>query len=292
MRLFALGVGAVLLAGSVIQAQETKDTGARAQKEEGGLQTSSEEERSPVEFGFRSFWGNVYGRPDLPFTPDLATSKLNEYNDLRNNAYIRRARVTFDNLFGTESFLDYQTQSSFYKNQSHLASFGQYGKFKLQLRYDEIPHIYTNTARTLYTQLQPGVFTIPLSIRQAFQTASSTGTAAQINNNLPNFVSNQLSSTLQFVVPQIQRRAGTGSFSFNVMPDWDLLFSFRRETENGTRPIGTILYNSPSASGSTQPGSVANRQSPGVGEELPEPLDYVTKTIRAMTEFGKQQWRM
>ena len=27
-------------------------------------------------------------------------------------------------------------------------AFGQYGKFLIQFRYDEIPHIYTNTART------------------------------------------------------------------------------------------------------------------------------------------------
>src|SRR5262245_10010357 len=111
----------------------------------------SESQGGQVEFGFRTFWGDVYGRPDLPFKPDLATSKLNEYSDIRKNLFIRRARINFDSVLGTRNYLNYQTQSSFYKNQSHLASFGQYGKFKLQFRYDEIPHLYTNTGRTLYT---------------------------------------------------------------------------------------------------------------------------------------------
>ena len=30
-----------------------------------------------VEFGVRHVWGDVYGRPDLPFTPDVLTSKFN-----------------------------------------------------------------------------------------------------------------------------------------------------------------------------------------------------------------------
>src|ERR1051326_6294129 len=32
-------------------------------------------ERGVVEFGVRSIWGDVYGRPDLPFKPSIFTSK-------------------------------------------------------------------------------------------------------------------------------------------------------------------------------------------------------------------------
>ncbi len=30
-----------------------------------------------VEFGARGIWGDVYGRPDLPFQPSITTSKYN-----------------------------------------------------------------------------------------------------------------------------------------------------------------------------------------------------------------------
>src|SRR4051812_5319802 len=81
-----------------------------------------EVERGMFEFGGRYFSGDVYGRPDLPFKPSLRTSKLNEYSDIRNNFLIRRARINLDNFLGTKNYLNYQTQSSFYRNQSHLAT--------------------------------------------------------------------------------------------------------------------------------------------------------------------------
>ena len=286
-RPFVLGICVVLLLGRAAQAQEPKGD---ARQEPASETLSPETQRGPIEFGFRTFWGDVYGRPDLLFRPDLATSKLNEYSDIRKNFFIRRANITFDDVLGTRNYVNYQTQSTFFNNQSHLGTFGQYGKFKLQFRYDEIPHIYTNTARTLYTQTQPGVYTVPLIIRQGLQAASSTGTAAQISNNLPSFVATQVVPSEQFIVPQIQRRAGTGLFSYDVTPDWNLAFSFRREHEKGTRPIGAILNPSPSAAASSQPGTTADRQSPSSGVELPEPIDYFFNTVRAMTEYGKSKW--
>jgi hypothetical protein len=247
-------------------------------------------EGNTVEFGFRTFWGDVYGRPDLPFQPDLSKSKLNEYSDIRDNVLLRRAFIHYGDIFGTRNYFTYQTDRALYKNSSHLATFGEYGKFKAQFRYNEIPHVYTNTAQTLYTQTVPGVFTIPLSIRQALQTASSTGTAAQINNSLPSFVATQVMPNAQLFVPQIQRRAATGLFSYNLTPDWTVGVTYSRERQEGTRPIGAIFNSSPSASASSQPGTTANRQSPGTGAEVPEPIDYVNNVLRAGTEFGKRKW--
>jgi hypothetical protein len=247
-------------------------------------------ERNMVEFGIRNFWGDVYGRPDLPFDPNLRTSKLNEYSDIRNNFYLRRARLNFEDLLGTHYYLNYQTQSTLYRDQSHLATFGEWNHFKLQFRYDEIPHIYSNTTRILYTQTGRGVYTIPLIVRQSLQTASSTGTAAQINNNLPSFVATQVIPSEQFFVPQILRRAGTAAFSYDFTPKLNLSTSFWREHQSGSRPIGAILNPSPSAAASSSPSNVPNRQSPGVGAELPEPIDYFSNTVRAITEYTSKNW--
>ena len=141
-----------------------------------------------VEFGVRHVWGDVYGRPDLPFSPNLFNSKLNEYSDLRNDFFIRRFNLRMDDLFGSKNFLSLQSESSLYKNQSYLATFGQYNRFKLQFRYVGIPHVYTNTARTLFAETSPGVYTVPSIVRNSLQAASSTGTAAQISNRLPSLV--------------------------------------------------------------------------------------------------------
>jgi hypothetical protein len=277
------------------QQKKTEETHAQTEKrpiaaQEPAAELEEPEDRGYVEFGGRGFFGDVYGRPDLPFKPNLSTSKLNEYSDIRNNFLIRRARIYLDNVLGTKYYLNYLSQSSFYRNQSHLVSFGQYNKFKLQIRYDEIPHTFTNTARTPYFATSPGVWTMPLALRQSLQTASSTGTAAQINNSLPSYMATQIVPYLQFYVPTLQRRAGSGLINYYLKPEWTLTGFYWREHMSGTRPIGSIFNSSPSASGSSQPSGVTNRQSPGTAVELPEPIDYFNNLVRAMTEYDRERW--
>jgi len=101
-----------------------------------------------VEMGSRWSWGDVYGRPDLPFDPSLKTSKYNEYRDLRDGFFIPRVRLTMDDIAGSKYFLDVQSNNAIYRDQSYLATFGAWNRFRVQFRYDEIPHTYTNTART------------------------------------------------------------------------------------------------------------------------------------------------
>ena len=242
-----------------------------------------------VEFGVRHVWGDVYGRHDLPFSPDLFTSKLNEYGDLRNNFFIRRFSLRMDDVLGTKNYLSLQSESTLYKNQSILATFGQYNRFKFQFRFDEIPHIYTNTSRTLYTETSPGVYTLPLIVRTGLRDASSTGTAAQISNSLPSYVATQVVPSSNFVVPAITRKAGTGLASIDVTPDWSVNLLFSREKQFGSRPIGLLFNSSPSSSASGS-GNIPNRQSPGTGAELPEPIHYFTNTVKAMSEYGKRNW--
>lgn len=266
--------------------------------------TPEKPSKGSIEFGVRGVMGKVYGRPDLPFTPDVLTSKFNEYGDRRTGFFVRRLNLQLDDILGTKNYVALQSQSTFYKNQSYLATFGQYGKFKVQFRYDEIPHIFTNTARSLYVETSPGVYQILPATRQILQDRSSIVcatppcTSAQIAISLPGFINTQVAPGAAFIVPAIQRKAGTGLFSWDVNPDWNVSFQYSRENQVGTRPIGLLFYSSPSASASTQPSStttpplfaVFNRQSPGTGAELPEPIDYFTNTIRARTDYGKRDW--
>jgi MtrB/PioB family decaheme-associated outer membrane protein len=227
-----------------------------------------------VEMGTRWSWGEVYGRPDLPFSPDLKTSKYNEYRDIRDGFFIRRFRLRRDDLLGTNYFLDVQSDRSIYHDQSYLATFGRWNRFKVQFRYDEIPHIYSNTARTLYTETSPGVFTIPTLTRTTLQ-----GLAATDATSLPSTIQTQLVPQMNFVTPRIQRRMGTAAIGYEFSQEWDAQASLSRERETGTRPIGLIFNTSPSAS-----------LTAGYGAELPEPINYYINTIRAMTEYAREKW--
>ena len=58
-----------------------------------GIAQDQRPEHGIVELGSRWSWGDVYGRPDLPFEPTLKTSKYNEYRDLRDGVFVRRFRL-------------------------------------------------------------------------------------------------------------------------------------------------------------------------------------------------------
>jgi MtrB/PioB family decaheme-associated outer membrane protein len=229
-------------------------------------------ERGMIEAGGRSSWGDVYGRPDLPFTPALRTSKYEEYRDLRDGFFVRRFRLNMDDLIGSKYYLDLQSDKAIYRDQSYLATFGKWNRFKVQLRFDEIPHTFSNTARTLYTQTGNGILTIPLSTRTTLQ-----GLAA--STSLPSTIQTQLVPSMNFITPNIERRSGTVLFGYDFSPVWDMMASFSHEKETGTRPIGLIFNSSPSAA-----------LSGGYGAEVPEPINYFNDTVKLMTEHAREKW--
>lgn len=210
--------------------------------------------RGFIEFGVRQFWGDVYGRPDLPFQPALNTSKLNEYRNITNGFFVRRADVNLENTLPPGYFLHFQTESTLLKDQAFLVTFGRVGKYKVLFRWDQTPHIFTNTAQTLYRQTSPGVFTLPADIRSSLVTDPTS-----------------LPVLLEGVSPldvSVRRKTATASATVNPTADWTAGFQFSREKQAGSRPIST--YN------------------PGL--EFPEPIDYRTTRVQATTEYAKKRW--
>ncbi|MGH9603705.1 MAG: MtrB/PioB family outer membrane beta-barrel protein, partial [Terriglobales bacterium] len=236
-----------------------------------GYSQEDSAEHGSVEFGGRYVWGEVYGRPDLlPFQPPINTSKFNEYRDLRSGVFIRRMQLNLDDLLGSHNYFNLQSQSSFYRDQSYLATFGRYGRFKIQFRYDETPHTYSNTTRSFYTQVEPGVFTMPLAVRTTL-----AGTTAA---NIP-AVSLAQVADMSFITPAIRRKTGTGFLSVNPTAEWNIFFLFSRENQIGVRPIGMLFNSSPSASATS-----------GAAAEVPEAIDYFTNTLKVGTEYGRKDW--
>lgn len=232
--------------------------------------------RGSIELGGRYYWGEVYGRPDLGFKPALSTSKFNEYRDLRSNFFVRGFNIDLQDILGTKNYLTVESQKSLYKDQSYLATFGRIGRYKLQLRYDELPHVYTNTARSAYVRTAPGTYKFPDSAKAYFASVGLTNAATA--PSLP-FALSQFVNTLPFVTPSINRKAGTGLFSVYITPEWTASASFSREHQIGTRPIAIVFNSSPSAS-----------LGGGWGAEVPEPIDYFTDTFKLSTEYATESW--
>src|SRR5690349_6677082 len=98
----------------------------------GQEQPGEQVERGMVEAGTRWSWGQVYGRPDLPFTPDLKTSKYEEYRDLRDGFFVKRFRLSKDSIGGTRYYFDIQSDKAIYRDQSYLGTIGAWNRFKVQ----------------------------------------------------------------------------------------------------------------------------------------------------------------
>ncbi len=228
-----------------------------------------------VDFGVRFATGEVDGRPDLPFQPSLKTSQFNVYQDVRDGFYVRHIDIKLDNVLHSKDYFALQSQSSLYKDQSYLATFGSYGKFKFQFRYDEIPHIYSNTTRTLYTQTSPGVWSYPALIRQQLQAPVPVGSSLQ------SIIATQVVPQSGFITPQIERKGGTLSAAYNLNHHLSVNAMFFRESQKGLRPLGLIMNSSPSASASS-----------GYGVELPETINYFNNLFRAGLEYGSHAFVM
>ncbi|HKW31645.1 MAG TPA: MtrB/PioB family outer membrane beta-barrel protein [Candidatus Acidoferrum sp.] len=259
-----------------------------AQDKEQDKQRGKETDHGSVEFGVRYSTGDVYGRPDLrtgqclgcgtPFDPSLKTSKFAEYRDMRDGFYVRRFDLHYDNILGSKEYVSLQSQRTLYRDQGYLGSFGQFGKFRIQFRYDETPHTYTNTARTLFTQTSSGVWSFPAAIRSQLQASTPTNLPSLLAGTGAN-VGQGTVTNFNFITPSIIRKAGTATFSFNPTAAWNLSGFFWREHQTGLRPIGLIMNSSPSASATS-----------GFGVELPEPINYFNNLLRIGAEYGKQSW--
>ena len=287
-------ISAPLLFSMIIVAQE-KPAPDKSTQDKGA-------ETNVVEFGVRYRWGDVYGRPDLElgpgrpapsgnpsiapgclgcgtaFDPLLSTSKYEEYRDLRNGFFVPKLDARFENLLGSKNYVRAQSQKTLYRDQSYLITFGQYGKFKFQFRYDEIPHVYSNTTRTLLVQTSAGVWSFPTSIRTTLQASPSA--------NLPSLIAGTGANAQQgvvtdfnFITPSITRKAGTVSASYDLTPNLNLNGMYWRESQKGYRPIGLIMNSSPSASATS-----------GFGVELPETISYFNNLVRVGEDYGRHDW--
>ena len=90
--------------------------------------------------------------------------------------------------------MDFSPTNAIYRDQSYLATFGEWNHFKVQFRYNEIPHLYSNTTRTLYTQTARGVVTIPVLTRSTLQNLAATAPTM-----LPTTIQGQLVPGMNFI---------------------------------------------------------------------------------------------
>lgn len=189
---------------------------------------------------------------------DRSSSKFNEYRDVHSGLYLDRFFLELNNPAETY-FFNFKGENFIRDDQRYSAEVGRYGQYQLQVQWDQIPHLFSTTGRTLFIKQGRETFNLPDIIQTTIQAAAAADRPATLRNFLNGASDIDL---------QLRRDKATLGIRGTPTPEWDLRFVYSNEREKGSRPIGTSF-------------------SFGSQNELPEPIDYRTHTVGVSAEYGK-----
>ncbi len=210
---------------------------------------------------------------DLPFRlsgeVDMGVQELqgrhnspnfDEYRVIENGFVANRLHLNLETK-DQRRFLDFQGLDIHKDDQNYQASLGEYGRYRLNFEWDQIPHIYARDARTPFIrsdggvyQLPPGVAGLPLDeLRDAFNT----------------------SPTFDLKTRNDSARAG---FWWTPGPEWDLQLTYGHIRRAGNRPMGAGFGDPDEPSATVV--------------EVPEPIDRHTDEANATIGYSTDAWQI
>ncbi len=234
-------------------------------------QPATAEPQPPTPRGFVGWLENPVPS-SLPFRltgeVDIGGVKL-EGN--RNSPNFREYRVIEEGFvanrlrLGIESkdrrhFLEFQGQDISKNDQNYQVRGGEYGRYRLDFEWDQIPHIYALGAKTAFVRSEGGNYGFPFNIASAVQAAPTTPTKFAVLR--------QLNGATVFDL-KTRNDIGKGAAWWAPAPEWDLQLSYDHTRRAGNRPIGAG-FGSPG-------GSVV---------ELPEPIEWQTDQLNASVGYS------
>ena len=218
---------------------------------------------------------------------------FNQYQDLPdsgvylNNFYFQADDTTKGNGY----FIEALGGGVGYRDQFEGVNFGRYNDWKVKLFYNETPHVFTTTYRSLWTGLGgsylklDGSGLVPGGNRTnvAAVFPSRTPTAAQIATANTNAIGFTNSASAAATAAQLEQTIGglndmtlglvrhTGGLTLEkyITNSWKFFGSYTNEHRTGSRPFGAVF------GGGGGGGNV----------EIPESIDYDTQDIVAGLRF-------
>ena len=182
-------------------------------------------------------------------------AKFNEYRDIKDGVY-GKINLKYD---ADKYFLKFKASDIGYDTQSYKLAGGVWGKFKYNLKYNEIPHNFTFGAKTFYTGAGSNNLT--------YSETRAPFTAAGNSVNTPSVV-NQYTNSFDYSIKRKQYGVG---FKLEMMKPLYLDFGVFREENEGIVPV-----------------AAARGTGSGNGMvELPAPVDYVTDNFKAEVGYAK-----
>ncbi len=181
------------------------------------------------------------------------SAKFGEYNGLKKKGehFVGDGAARFRGTDGNYWNLDASNLGL--DTRALDAEGGQQGKYKLRLKYDELPHNLSDTVSTPFIGSGSGSLTLPAG----FAASTTAGMAP--------------GSLQQFDLGTRRKRLGVGA-SWTPVTSWEYALNFRHQTKEGTkRSAGAFFVNS---------------------SQLIEPVDYATDQIDASASYSDRKLQL
>lgn len=213
-------------------------------------------------------------------------SKFEEYQDgLRDNIAVEQLQLQGEK---DDMHFNVEGRDISQKDQSFIAEGGQYGKYKLQFKWDEIIKNYYNGAKFLGTETSPGTWSVPDSTQSTLETnftALNTEPTAGEKAVLQGFL-----DAAPTVDLKVQREKGEVSLLYSLYKNFNIRAGFSHESKEGYRALGTGGYLRTAAGATAIGGLGENFRLYGL--ELPESIDYVTDVFSVGFDYRRDNWHV
>ena len=198
------------------------------------------------------------------------SAKYNEYRDM-DNGFLGELSLRGE-MKDAPYYFDFEMKNPTRTDQWYEGAFGRFGMFRLEMGYNETPHVLSNSAGTIYQQ-SDGIFTLPPSLRGNIA-AIFTGPPAPTSAAGRAAISSTINGLLRPV--DLGFNTGVGGVALQYTPLDSLRFdlAYLNIRKEGTRPMGGQM------SGSTS----------GPVNELAIPINNSTNEVKFGAEYARVNW--
>jgi MtrB/PioB family decaheme-associated outer membrane protein len=187
------------------------------------------------------------------------SAKYEEYRQIpTDHPVVDELQLNADNQ-EKNYYFEFRTEDSFQSDARYILRTGKYGQYEMELGWDELPHILSNTGQSLFVPQGDGELTVADDIQRALQ---------QNPFLLPSLITEAHPIPLQF-----HRDTGWFSLHYTPTPAWDLRVGYTARSDHGRRPLGTTFYFTNSV-------------------EVQQPVDALTHEISGSVEYARKTWSL
>lgn len=221
-----------------------------------GIPYAVPEERAKTADGW--FYSGIAEFGGIGVTGNKNAALFLQYKDVRSGPYATALLFSGDQP-ATASFVESVAGSIGYDDQFYGLRFGRYNAWSVKAFYNETPHVYTTTYRSLWNGAGSGNLTL-----QSL-TPGGSPTVAETQTNLRNTLAQTGDSELS-----VLRKKGGMRYDVTLTPAWKAYASLTAEQREGTRPFAAV-WGGGGAGGNT---------------ELPESVDSNTYDMLAGLRYA------